>query len=43
MTVMMTAESWMHEYHDHRVEHDDEEWELDSAIGQSAGAAAAGP
>ncbi len=30
MVVMMTAESWMHECHDHRVEHDDEEWELDA-------------
>ena len=30
MVVMMTAESWMHEYHDHRVEHNDEEWELDA-------------
>lgn len=36
MVVMMTAESWMHEYHDHRVEHDDEEWELDATVNQQA-------
>ena len=34
MTVMMTAEPWMHEHHDHRVVHDDKPITLDDVMDQ---------